>query len=105
MTRQSMRVAGAPTPNDPKHGELSPASLPTSLAAPRTSVRTQFHETYDPRSARRCSQCGATDRWRQIAAIGGGWCCCPSREVVEAIHAAGDMAHTCSPSCILEVAG
>ena len=102
MIRQRMRVAGAPTPNDPKHGELSPASLPTSLAAPRTSVRTPFHEPCDANAERRrCAVCGERSDWRQLVddEVAGGWFHCRRPQDISATEHA-DARHVCTPICV-----
>jgi hypothetical protein len=67
------------------------------LTHPTTPRITQ--PIYDPNiNARKCSTCGARDRWQRL--LDGGWFCCwvdttPSYNPT--------MAHECTPACTLAV--
>jgi hypothetical protein len=55
---------------------------------------------YDPLTSQRpCARCGRRDAWRQIHGAGGGWLCCPSRELLSAWHA--EAHHQCSRLCTI----
>lgn len=55
---------------------------------------------YDPLAhQRRCARCGRRDAWRQLRQLGGGWLCCPSRELLDVWR--DEAHHQCSQLCRL----
>ena len=54
---------------------------------------------------RQCARCHQRDQWRQVHALGGGWLCCPSRELLAANRDTLALAHQCGPACLLTAGG
>ena len=75
----------------------------TRVKVANAPVRPIFHElTYSPLDEqRKCSRCGARDRWRRWQGdVPGGWICCIEPPDIT-VH--GTLDHQCSELCALAV--
>jgi hypothetical protein len=86
----------SPSPDAMDSNGGQPIQVLSSLQVPATSRRIPNPE-YDPRGIRPCARCGSRTDWRRLEALGGGWLCCPSRELLEANR--DILQHQCSILC------
>ena len=99
MIVQRRSAPGATNTESAQAEGLSRAHLSlnsTTLHNPRRIAQSDN----SPLGVRPCARCGSRTNWRQIPALGNGWLCCPSRELL-AVHGAA-LAHTCTAGCLPE---
>jgi len=97
------RYANAPVlthRGDAEAGEAFGRSILTAKHTNPTQQRHATTPTYSPLIEQRpCARCGRRDGWRQIHGAGGGWLCCPSRELLSTWH--DESHHECSRLCTI----